>query len=1612
MKSFLKLIMLAIIIMAVTIIMPGFIENTNHIQAVDEAEWSEENYNEEADAFTIVEIVPYKGMGEIGYLIGGKEPIDAELVSPDYFGTVSIAGDAFNMYPSYREMPLEDGQTADSGWRTGTYYLPQNGYFEKVPFENEWDSAPNLYNITEGNTGNTVDDVVPEGTGDYIARLPANEALIDTYDTWSVTNRRNVNAYFSHQSLNASNIYTTSVRYKPYSVTRIDDRTGDYDYDSENKVFYLNKGNGYYDVIFVPDNSNGRYYMLDDYVIVHDASGRYSYEGEYQYVESPNGNILRITDAPIITFLSWGGKYRWVPSDEALTKPSNYYREGDKLWVRGYKDMVVKRYQFSYVGEIVNNEWFKRNTLRIPSEHVNDYPVRLITITPAELNRPENQHYIDEASLFYINDKEYNQYIKLYENYSYEGTSLPAGSKYENNNEKKNQELNFAYNDLSWESVEKIFKRVAGIGCHKAAIILDALFYLDARDGNRGYGPYRRNVNVGINYNSQSATSCNVAKLFIMIYQRNMVDFYNAFMNPETSDRLITAVAVDSSINRSGTTGSYVRLGRSDSPDSNEALYWNGNTFLAIGLNAEGQLVNYGNNLTDTQFKSLGIYNYNISLTTTDLKDNMFMMNGAEIFSSVFLNPTTVPNSNKAKEHLDSLDPDNPVSVINIADYLNVITNNGEGYGMIGGIAYPEGEYVEGPPGDDTPPATEDTPGDSNIRSYIRVLNIQPTADFTDSMAEIEDILSGYTYKIVNMTSTQFNGSLADINSTYDMIYMGSGSGRFNKTGNVTSFNNTINNPAQGNIYFAQGDRVTNNAGTDTYIYAGNDISPYKKAMLEEFLQAGYPIMLDEDLYRMRDDSNNVLVRTDTNLYSFIVNAKANYSNNFLSMSDNYSTNKTLIMNRLIFGLRIIRPRISLEQPLLPESPEVFYQYVDPETNVFTIRFKLLPKGMNPSYFTYDAYLYLDKNGDGLFDDTEEVPISSSDGSDWRNIRESHNKVYICNINLSGFNGVRQWKLLIERTDNRKIRGYVTGYIVNSNPEVISILQLMDNDPAYNIEEDIIIDEDSLLRKYTSYDRLFDYSLDFTSMTVEEFEQLYLDSPYDSSNPMGTTKLSEYNILLLDNPTTPISDANGAVSNIRDEVADRRLSVVITKDALGYNNQQDYLSADKYFFNSLRSYNYINRDAGAGDMLIYRNMTGDFGTNLRNDSAYITTLLTKTNEGSITRYPYQINNAIKIANNRYSSWASDIFSDTKKIIGWFSLADTGNPMVEEGGLGGASPLTSYMGTYSSSPNDVINNYYLLSYDTCYYSGIVLPEADTVGNDDEMRLFVNTLIAAYRASTRVVSRPPRINIVNPVPVPDPDEESRPTIVITPDDIVDDSVFVTFEITRSSTAMDLSVLFDDESEPDGIWDDRIYPVELGVISDTPISINNTSKVVDNGTYAIKIPFDILLGSHKLTLRAVNTNGNSAALDVWLKSTKPPRVTIKEPKADTNAIAKYIYLDIDYSDILNDEEYMDGAGFTEIVFSVSEALTDVYLRLESGGSPLATDDYFICEYDGSATRTPLDLSLVHSGDRDYVLQLKKSSMANVNVRELTIVAEDLYGQEGSDSFMLLRRSLFPLD
>jgi hypothetical protein len=1029
-------------------------------------------------------------------------------------------------------------------------------------------------------------------------------------------------------------------------------------------------------------------------------------------------------------------------------------------------------------------------------------------------------------------------------------------------------------------------------------------------------------------------------------------------------------------------------------------------------LNAEGDLVKFDS----SEFENMGITNPDLLYSTDNLTDNVLSIDDYPLFTWYYEYPYfPLLLSDEAILHLSSQNEDGSITYPwQLGDLINVVTNDGQGYEETGGVSYPDGSYVEGPPAAVPPADEEETPGGgtdgSGIRSYKRVLNIQPTADFTASETSIRSVFSKYDVQIVNMTSTQFNASIEDINAMYDMVFIGSGAGRFNFYGGYTVFNNNYN--LNRYLYFNEGDSIWINDGTaKTEYYRGNDITKQKQGELQSFLAAGYPVIVDSGMYQLTG------VKSNTNIYNFIYNVKKNLPNNFFNLATytgGTSSTRLSFLIKLTYALSITRPLITLANPIVEDASGVNYVYVDPDTDTLKIQFAITPKGRIPSSYTYNAYLYIDKNGDGIFDESERLNVVSSDGSTWEGLSESKYKTYTYNYNMADLNGVYQWKIVVKRTDKPEIRSCVSGYAANSLKQNINILQITDS--AYSLKSSIN-NTSSLIYKYGSESKLQDYNLVFETMTVPEFEQMYMEEPYTSATADVTNKLSGYHMLIMDNPSDVIDNSYGALNNIKDEVG-KGLSILFTKDALGYGNQNNYYGTEQTSFLSYHTYNYINNLAYKrynykDQYYIFSSLSSN--GDLTKSTTYNTTYLTKANEGAITRYPYQINQAIEIAPNSYSNHVTVDYdlAAGQKMVGWYCLSDQKSPVVAKEMKLGTTDANLYKGIYSSSPNDVKNNYYLFSYGLCYYSGIKLSDADALGKTDEIKLFINTIIAARKATNRVVSTPPVITIKKPSL--DDGTAVEKTITVTSEDITGTDFILHFEISESTSRMDLDIKLND-LDPTGSWDDIIYKVDTYGNLGPAISINNLDKVVDKDiTYAIKIPLDEMIGTNKLSFKARNMEGAAGTLEVNLIYDQLPEIVIDDPHPINNETADkdYIYVDIDFNSIDTSEDSMNEANQLRVVFTVGESNTNVLLSVTSEGNPLTdgSGDEVMIYPASDDMGTELNLTEAHPIGQ-YIMYIPMSLMKNHNSREITITATNLDGKVGKKSVTLIRRSLFPLD
>lgn len=133
------------------------------------------------------------------------------------------------------------------------------------------------------------------------------------------------------------------------------------------------------------------------------------------------------------------------------------------------------------------------------------------------------------------------------------------------------------------------------------------------------------------------------------------------------------------------------------------------------------------------------------------------------------------------------------------------------------------------------------------------------------------------------------------------------------------------------------------------------------------------------------------------------------------------------------------------------------------------------------------------------------------------------------------------------------------------------------------------------------------------------------------------------------------------------------------------------------------------------------------------------TKVVQINTGAITEYPYKISESIEVAETHTQYYQLDM--ERSDIVVWYCLGEAGKvapagskepkPKDAKEPSGGDASVSEY---YKATPGDVRNNYYIYNAGNVTYSGVGHSSNLT---DDEIKLFVNTFVAAYRAAAKPV-----------------------------------------------------------------------------------------------------------------------------------------------------------------------------------------------------------------------------------------------------------------------------------
>ena len=380
------------------------------------------------------------------------------------------------------------------------------------------------------------------------------------------------------------------------------------------------------------------------------------------------------------------------------------------------------------------------------------------------------------------------------------------------------------------------------------------------------------------------------------------------------------------------------------------------------------------------------------------------------------------------------------------------------------------------------------------------------------------------------MTTSEFVGHIDDLNTKYDMIYLGDDDKDLDYDGNFRPDDKVLYYHVGGNRlarYELQGlmnhDYVTNgsqkkaatvgetDSTTGTTIGSvrgsGNDITKEIKNKLVNFAKSGYPVVVAGNIYgENKKTISTTLVDNSSYIYDFLNEVKG--------FDNVYKEGEITADEDINFYAELPKPKIELSS-----YPPSAIGTGDGPSNEFltrenmTFQFQIIDEAQaSPANAEYNCELYIDLNCDGNFSKSEKLDdIAVMQNG---NVIKKENGIYQLSLNTTytvsrkipqEYIKLMPWKLVVTNNNNSEIRtseiGYTKRQNTTSTQNTINVLQIIPNNSAectWNLATD------------TTFQNLFDNVKDFnvkiSTITVGQYETQY------SAN---ATYLNQYNMLII-----------------------------------------------------------------------------------------------------------------------------------------------------------------------------------------------------------------------------------------------------------------------------------------------------------------------------------------------------------------------------------------------------------------------------------------------------------------------------------------------------------------
>ena len=683
---------------------------------------------------------------------------------------------------------------------------------------------------------------------------------------------------------------------------------------------------------------------------------------------------------------------------------------------------------------------------------------------------------------------------------------------------------------------------------------------------------------------------------------------------------------------------------------------------------------------------------------------------------------------------------------------------------------------------------------------------------------------------LTQMTTAEFIGKVEDINAHYDMVYIGSDIGPY-KLGNgkivklCQDYNGkTVYNDSDMNglIYTNVGDtfavtQIGYENANETARFSGNDITEEKKNALLQFIQAGFPVVVSDELVNLipgaaieEGKRSPLTVNADTvdncsYLYQFLEESRER--ENFIRLSE-------LSAPLLNMYFSISRPMLRMVEGTLGADSQNEVQRLQNHNDGYcraVFEFVIDSPGIGGNDSDYDFELYIDANADGKFSKTTEritqFEMTDSAGNqiareDGRYRLESGKAYRATYLISSSQRGVLPWKIVVIKNDDIHLKradamGYYEIRDPNGTLEKITVLQIDTYSGStgslsstWNMEETLEKPETVFYQLMNDHEKVpFDVSIDTVpsdKLTVADILEkkgngsLSVENVLSDANQNGTLEMEEYldffrsyDMLVIGFADCISSPTENAIDAIKMYIEEGR-SVLFAHDTTSpysiaeqgyayYYNQvlRDTFGMDRFNITGQRQYGeeetfgqekvykpkserveiqngygqghtysvMIRKSAADRQYMIQEGLQNAKADYPFDQTQYQTTSVDPVNRGQITMYPYKLEQeSFKVASTHGQYWQLDYTKDDDRdgesdLVVWYTLGGTD--------------------LYGLSPRDVRNNYYIFNKGNVTYSGVghsdvMNAQGEANGTDNEIKLFINTLIAAYESGLHAPS----------------------------------------------------------------------------------------------------------------------------------------------------------------------------------------------------------------------------------------------------------------------------------